>query len=216
MAAVRETHDAHLLADLARRGVPGSLAEDVLQKTYQNLFVGLGEGPPKIVQYSGRGPLRAWLAVVAHRQALNLIARQREETGMDLELLEQLAPLNDPELAHLKSHYRAELKRAFAEALAVLSAQERNLLCYRGIDGLTCDEIANLYGVHQTTVSRWLSKICAKLYSHTRRALTDKLHVGLPEFESILRLVESQLDLSMHRLLSTEAPTHEDTGRGEG
>ena len=59
------------------------------------------------------------------------------------------------------------------------------------------DQIGLLYRVHRVTASRWLAGARKAVLSHTRRLLTDQLDISAEEFESIVRLVQSQLDLSI-------------------
>jgi hypothetical protein len=49
-----------------------------------------------------------------------------------------------------------------------------------------------------------VAKIRAKLLRETRARLLDRLRVGRSGFDSIMRLIESQLDVSICRLLPPE------------
>ena len=67
------------------------------------------------------------------------------------------------------------------------------------------DEIARVYQVNQSTVTRWLSKARVSILEETRRIVCARLQVAESEFDSLAELVESQLDLSLSRLLEDRA-----------
>jgi RNA polymerase sigma-70 factor (ECF subfamily) len=69
------------------------------------------------------------------------------------------------------------------------------------IDGLTIDDIGAIYRVHRATAARWLVGIRDKLVEQTRGRLAAKLGVDTEEAASIVRLVQSQLDVSVIRHL---------------
>jgi RNA polymerase sigma-70 factor, ECF subfamily len=156
-------------------------------------------GRVRIDDYMGRGPLRGWLGVAALRIALNL-KRAARPASADLlgELVEGEA---DPELRHLKTLYRAEFREALATALAALPERDRAVLRLSYVDGLTMTKLGRLYDVHETTVARWVTKAAAAVADDTRRRLMAKLSLGGSSLDSIARMVLSNLDLSISRVL---------------
>jgi RNA polymerase sigma-70 factor (ECF subfamily) len=58
-----------------------------------------------------------------------------------------------------------------------------------------------MHGVHRATSARWLKRVREQLYQETRRGLMARLRLTPSEFESALRLVRSQLDVSIVRHL---------------
>src|SRR5206468_1798121 len=77
--------------------------------------------------------------------------------------------------------------------------RDRTLLRYQLIDRLTIDEIGTIFKVHRATAARWLSKIRDDLVDRTRSMMADSLGVDTEEAASIVRLVQSQLDVSVVR-----------------
>jgi RNA polymerase sigma-70 factor (ECF subfamily) len=69
------------------------------------------------------------------------------------------------------------------------------------LDGLTMDAVAGLYRVHRITVVRWMNEARAALAKETRRELGARLRVDKRELESILRLIESQIDVTLRAFL---------------
>jgi RNA polymerase sigma-70 factor (ECF subfamily) len=183
-----------------RRMNAGTLqASDVRQQVLEKLFVG---ERPKILDYSGQGPLRVWLRVAALRLLTNLVTRAPRETPLEDELLaaEPLAGA-DPELEHMRNLYRAEFKQAFAAAVAALDVDDRVLLHQRFASRLSMEELAAAHDVHVNTASRWLQRARTALERAVRDDLQRRLRVSEGQLQSILRLVQSQLDITLGRLL---------------
>ncbi len=154
----------------------------------------------RILGYRGRGPLRRWLRTVAVRRAYRA-AKPPRVSGDDAPLA-ALAADDDAELVHLKRRYAGAFRDAFVAALADLSPRQRNLLRFHHLERLTVDDLGTLYQVHRATAARWLSRARDTLALGTREHLQREAGVASPtEAESLIRLVRSQLDLSLHRFL---------------
>ena len=177
----------------------GDMREEVRQVLRDKLFVAEPGETLGIESYAGRGPLGRWLWVMATRETLMARRRHHRETPLvDLDL--QIADGN-LELDFLKREYRTEFRLAFAEAMTELSAKERNLLHYHFVQKLTIDQIGAIYRVHRVTAFRWLRSARLSLVSATRRRVASRLEIHATEVDSILRLVQSQLELSVERVL---------------
>ena len=200
-AAALAALEAHVLSvidpALARLGLPADTTAEVKQRLRTSLLVADG-GPPGIVQFAGRGNLRGWVRVIAVREAMALTERDRrlEPLGDDV-LAETLLPDSDPELAHLKRFYRAEFRASFAHALGALEDRERLLLRQQLTDGLTVEELGAIHRVHTATAARWLVRARQRVLELTLAQLRQRLAVGHAELDSIMRLIRSQLDVSM-------------------
>jgi RNA polymerase sigma-70 factor (ECF subfamily) len=187
---------------LHRTGLDDAPAADLEQSLLERLLVGDGEGEPKLAGYAGRGDLQGWLCIAAVREARYQLRRGGRVDALDDDRLsERAAPLEDQELHHLKQAYQAEFRAAFCEALAASGERERNLLRYQLLEGLTIDQIGAIYRVHRATAARWLAQARAQVFEQTRAGLMARLRISGPESESIIRLVRSQLDVSVHALL---------------
>lgn len=192
---------------LRRLRLPAGAIDELTQVMRFDLLVG-GDGAPKIADYAGRGELAAWLRVTATRRALTSLRRggaAGREESLDELLLERwpdAAP--GPERKHLRARYTAELKRAIREAFAALEVRQRNLLRQHVLDELTIDDLARLYRAHRATCARWLADARADLGKGTRKRLIAAL--GLPghELESLLRFLDTDLELSISRIFHSE------------
>lgn len=173
--------------------------DEVMQIVRTQLF---SPESTKIREYSGRGSLRSWLRIVATRVALQLRRKKRPEAPSDDQVFDALpTPEWDPELGMMKRKYRNELKESFAEAFGALDRRERNLLRQHLLDGLSIDALGALYQVHRATAARWVSAAREKVLKEAKKSLRKNLGINDDEFRSIVRLVRSQMDLSLHRLL---------------
>ncbi len=175
----------------------GGLADEVLQRVREKLFVG-GASPAKIATYFGRGPLRSWVRAAVVREAISYLrSGKREILGADA-FVQGLPSLDDdPVMQHLKRLYRDSFKVAFEAAFSDLSAKDRTLLRYKYCDATTLDDIALVYRVHRATAARWLAKIREDLLLGTRARMKDELKVSDGELDSIIGVIQSRLDVSI-------------------
>lgn len=173
------------------------LAEDVRQILLERLFVGSPGSPPRIASYSGRGSLAGWVRVSAVRVAVSL--RRREHPGQPTqeEALDPLLPTVDPELDALKLRYAAAFNAALRDAFAALPPRDRTLLRLHYVDGVSVERIASSYNAHRVSASRWLSAARARVLEETTRLVRERKRLSESEFESLARLVHSQLEVSL-------------------
>jgi RNA polymerase sigma-70 factor, ECF subfamily len=182
------------------------LVDEVKQRVRHKLLVRGDDGPPRIVDYAGRGELRTWCRVIAVRIALTAQRDRKKDVALDEDELGELIPhTDDPDLALLKRRFRADFKLAFEQAVHRLAPRERTLLRQHLLDGLTIDDLGALYRVHRVTAARWLVKARASVWSTTRQLLTQRLALPASELEGLLRLARSQLHLSLERVLTRTA-----------
>jgi RNA polymerase sigma-70 factor (ECF subfamily) len=163
---------------------------------------------PRILSYAGRGPLAAWVAVSAQRTALSL--RRKEASAQARHraaAAEEFAASVHPELAYLKRTYRAAFVTSFEEAFAALTNRERTLLRLHLVSRLRLEQMAPMFQVNISTVSRWLAGARESLLTQTREGLRRSLHLSPGEFDSLARLLRSQIDVSLVRLLADRPPS---------
>lgn len=200
-----EAFEAHYGAEIDRglRRLDPEALDDLRQWVRERLCVGAVGTRPRLAEYGGRGPLLHWLRVAVVRMRTDALRQAKREprhaalTGGEL----AAAASDDPELAYLRAHYGELLKQAFAKAVDELDAEQRILLRQHVIAGLGSGQIAGLHGVHPATAKRWLARAREDLWRATRREVMVALGLSRHQFESIVRLVSSELDLSVARLL---------------
>ncbi len=197
-----------LTGALARMRLSSSQLDEVKQLVRHRLFVADPGARPKIAEYSGRSGLRRWLRSVAVRTCLNFMRKGKREVLIEDEhvLVGVSAAGDDPEIAYMKEKYRSEFRAAFLDSLAQVSPRQQSLLRYHYVDNLNIDEIGTIYRVHRVTAYRWLEKARDALVQKTGEILRERLAVDGPEYESILRLIQSQLHISLVRYLGEREP----------
>lgn len=200
--AAHQAFESYLTAvDKARVDAPRHLFDEVKQLLRVQLLV-TGAGEPGITSYRGKGPLRAWLRIIATRELLRLLRgdEHKRQAPAPLEEL-ALAASGDLALDQLKDTYREQLAEALRDAIADLSFEDRLLLRQQISDRLSLEEIAAAHGVHRGTATRWLARARDALLASTQRRLGERLDLPDDEVTSVIRLVHSRLDVSVERLL---------------
>jgi RNA polymerase sigma-70 factor, ECF subfamily len=177
-----------------------AFVDEVLQQLRYRLFVA---DDPRILHYTGDGPLVTWVRVAAARLAIDLArASGREPLGRP-DLAELVAsPEVSPELRLLKETYRPSFQSALTAAIADLPVRDRNLLRMSVLDQLSIDEIAVPFGVHRATAARWLKAVKEQIAKAVLARIGAE-HPDLTESDlsSLTRAVDSQLHLSLATLL---------------
>lgn len=168
---------------------------ETLQVLWDELLFG---AHPKIGRYAGRGPLRAWLRVVATRTAIDRCRALRVEAVQHVELLDELATDGrDPEAQIFKRRYAAPFERALKAAVAELSTKDRALLRLHVEERCSIDDLGRAYGVHRATAARWLERARRQVFESVRARLSlGARTMTETELESVARLVRSELDWS--------------------
>ncbi len=203
-----ERYQALFKACLANVGIRGADADEAIRRVNEQLLVPRSDGLAPIALYGGHGELRSYLRVVVTRTGARMLREQRRQPlSFELDRLEQASSLDDPELGTIKNRYREQFKAAFHQAIASLESSERNLLRYHYVHALTTREIGKAVGASSPTVTRRLARVRAKLSVRTRNELVATLKLDKAQFDSMLRLIESQLDLSISRVLDSSTGT---------
>lgn len=178
-----------------------SFIDEVRQRVRERLLVGAS---PKLAEYSGLGSLQAWTRTVALRLALNHKrdgAREVQDEG----LLDAIPFAGrDLELDYVRKQHRQDFAAAFSEALGALEARSRNVLRLSYVDRLTIDQIGTMYGTHRATAARWLAAARDELMEQTRSRLAQRLKLDQSELNSLLGALQSNLEISLNRLLADD------------
>ncbi|MEO8185728.1 MAG: hypothetical protein ABI895_43540 [Deltaproteobacteria bacterium] len=192
---------------LAHRKASTDLAADARQIVLERLLVGdASKGAlPKIANYRGIGPLHSWVATTA---ATTLLTLRRSESRRR-EQPEEFAGVGlgarlDPELDYLKLRYKTEVEEALIEALGQLTARDVTLLRLHLGERLTIDALGAMYSVNRATAARWLAAARAALVTKAKEALRTRLQLNEQECDSIVALVQSQLEVSIVRRLAEQ------------
>jgi RNA polymerase sigma-70 factor, ECF subfamily len=201
VAAFRTTYFEPLVAALGRMGLDVAQRDDVWQALVVRLFVSPDGAPARIAHYAGRGQLHGLVKVAATRLALDVLEREHRHVSDDW--LEHVPGADStPELHWIKHQHRSELKQEVERAIATLSTKDRALLRLSLVERLGIDAIAATYQTHRSTVARWIAHARDALADRVRTQLVARWGITRGELDQIAPMVQSQLDLSLERLLS--------------
>ena len=184
---------------LSRSGFDEPTRKDV----FQQMMMHLCAGPrPRILTYAGRAALSSWLRVTAMRFALNMRASASNGAQRRPDLVDRLLTEDASPERHLAAEKARPLfQSALEEAIRSIADRDRTLLRLCFVDGLTVDAIGSMYGVHRATAARWIADIRRRVLRHVRSLLADEPGVHASEFDSLARLVRSELHLTLKRVL---------------
>jgi RNA polymerase sigma-70 factor (ECF subfamily) len=199
IAAFRDAVFPVIRPALAKLGLSDTTIDEAEQRVLVMILVG-DPDRPAIAVYSGRGRLKSWVRSIAVRTARRLAGITEGGTDGQDELDRLTDNVHDPELALLRERHRDQVRSALAHALTDLSDRKRTVLRQYYIDGLTIDQLAALYKVDRATTARWVISARSAVLEGTRERLRATLGANNEEVESILRLVRSDLDLSLRLL----------------
>jgi len=204
LKAFAREYDEELHAITTKLRISRSESDDIRQGLWNKLFLSNGNNPPAILKYGGRGQLRHWFRVLATRSILDDMRRAKSPEALPLSShpdLDQAAAQADPELANIRHQYADTFRLAFEKAVNALESQERNLLKCHYIRGMSTDQLARAFGMHKATAARHVIKAREKLLEFTRVHLKAVLGVNSDELDSVMRLFDGDLSVSLSRLL---------------
>jgi RNA polymerase sigma-70 factor, ECF subfamily len=187
-----------------RMGLAPDVVEEARQVLLHRFFVGEAGSGPKILEYSGAGGLKRWVRAALVRAAFRVARRPVARIDARPSSLVAIASAHgDLELDYLKRAHGVEAQEALHEGFAQLETRERNLLRQHFGLGLDVDDLAAFYRVHRVTAWRWVTKARDELAARTREGLARRLSMAREEVSSVVRLLRSQLEDELRRLVTT-------------
>lgn len=187
----------HVILALRRLAAPDALIADIEQDLRRRL-VEMQQPRPGQKCYSGRGELVGWLCIAALRDARHKLSKQKDREQPLTNIADMLlAQDEDAETAYLRKTYKPELTRAFQDAVASLTSEERNLLRYHFIKNLSIDEIGQIYGIHRATAARRINRAREVLCARTQENFRARIPVDTAAYNSLLSLIESQIKIQL-------------------
>jgi RNA polymerase sigma-70 factor (ECF subfamily) len=188
---------------VARIDPAPAFAQEVRQAVREKLLVGPAPGQPgRLAEYAGTGPLGGWIRVVAVRVALDMKRAAGQDRPADADRMAQMVVdvALDPEMRLFRERHQGPFQQALGEALSSLSPRERNLLRLHFAEGATLEQLATSYQVHRATVARWLATARQVVMERVAGRLGESMGMSAGEVESVVRLLASQIDISLSRL----------------
>lgn len=178
-------------------------AWDLADSLPAHLFGGIsreGARTSKLSRYMGGGSLEAWLRSVLVQRRVDEWRRQRANVPWDeVEATVQRTMVAAP----AEPDFVAPLKRALRAALTELKPEHKLVLTLYFLDGRHLADLATLFGVHESTMSRRVHRLEAALQRAVRREL---LHQGLDRraVGEALRADVRTLDFDLRQALAPD------------
>jgi RNA polymerase sigma-70 factor (ECF subfamily) len=197
--------DGELKAVAQKLRISPSDIDDIRQKLWDKLFLESAGHPKKILEYHGAGGLRHWFRVLAARLILDELRKAKRQANhpfaADDNALWSAAPNADPELDNIRRRYKDAFRSAFENAVRALEPDERNILRCHYLMGMSTEQMAQAFGTHKATAARHAARARDKLLQFTRDRL--KMHLGADsgELDSVMRLFDGEMSVSLSRLL---------------
>lgn len=209
LAGFEERCGATIARTIATTPVAAVERADLGQVVRQRLLVPSADGgPPRIATYSAQGALTTWVRIVATREAIRMLQRVGRGAAGDDDndrMMELVTADDDPEVGYLKRLYREEFKRAFHTAVEALEDRDRLVLQQHALDRINIDQLARIHGVHRATAARWIQSAREAVVAGTHRELCRRLRLSRSEVASVIRLIQSELEVSLSRALRPPA-----------
>jgi RNA polymerase sigma-70 factor (ECF subfamily) len=186
-------------AYVRRLGLEKDAVDEVQQGLRIRLLVGV---EPRVGQYTGRGPLGAWVRIIAVRVAMSATRAKPRERSEDVDALGALVVERaGAEVALMRNRYADLFQAALERSLDVLEPRDKTILRMHFVDQLNIDAIGRIYRVHRATIARWLVGIRQKVLANLRQELSLELHTTSSEFRSILDVLRDDLTVSLRNLI---------------
>jgi RNA polymerase sigma-70 factor (ECF subfamily) len=168
LAAVYDQH-ADLVFGLARRVTRDEqLARDVTQEVFAHLW----ELPTRVDLE--RGSLRSYLAVLAHRRAVDEVRRSERRARLEASVA-SLSEEDGPEQGVVETLTGSWRTQRLAAALAELPADQRAAVELAYYDGLSYTQVARVLGIPEGTAKSRLRLAMTRL----RIRLGDEMRAAL-------------------------------------
>lgn len=182
------------------------ILREVRQRVAARALVGGNGTPPRIASYAGRGPLWAWVRIIALREHARLRSELGRQQAIEVNADDELAELArsgelSADMLAIRARYQPAMTEAFRAALAALSAHDRTLLRMVYVEGVSLQAAGRMYGVNKSTISRRLATVRADLLADAGRRLRHEIGIPVDELESLLGLMPRDLDVSLDGLL---------------
>jgi RNA polymerase sigma-70 factor, ECF subfamily len=204
LSRLRARYFETITGALRRMGLGDAQQEDVWQVLCERLLVSADGAPARIIKYAGTGDLSGLVRVAATRVALNWLEQEKRRRSADDWLHALPDPRSDPELHLLKDQHRAAVKVEIEAVVASLPARDRAILRLHMVERVGIDEIAGIYAVHRATAARWVAHAKESLARQVRDRLVARWRVDDSSLPLLKSLIDSQLDLSLERLLAAD------------
>lgn len=182
--------------------------DELIHQVQIKLLVAEGTRAPRLADYTGVGPLKAFVMVMAMRclaDARRSDERRREDHVGDgwLELASIAGSNTGPEGQVQWAELEPHAARAVNEAMAALSVRQRTVLRLHYVEGISAEALGRMYSVHRATTTRWLVDARERVLELVQQRLRSTLDVSTASLASINQTLVGGLELSLPALVES-------------
>jgi RNA polymerase sigma-70 factor (ECF subfamily) len=142
-----------------------------------------GRRVSKFDYYMGRGSLGGWLRTLMAQKHIDQCRRGARDVSLEEQMESGVA--FTCEVAPAISPNAEPVSAAISGALTQCSAEERFLLAAYFLDGFTLAQIGKQVGVHESTISRKLDRVTARIRKDVRKRLMA-MRIGRTKCDELL------------------------------
>jgi RNA polymerase sigma-70 factor len=181
----------------------GTDYEEVADSVIVSLCLPDRSGRQRIASYDGRSSLATWLRVIVINRAINDRTERRVVDDDIREDIPDSRAIVNIESAVRAACYAKALNDSLNVAFQTLTARERLMLLWRYENNLQLGEIARLFGIHQSNVTRQLVRLQSRLRETVIQVLASKHHLGTSAIQECLAgIIENpHLSISLPALM---------------
>ena len=195
-------------------------AEDLASSIWAELY-GLrqdadGNKKSKLAYYSGRGSLGGWLRAVVSQLAVDQFRKQSKfvqiEEDREFENLANEASASDnnhfvahsenPEELFSERQTEKDVSEALQTAIASLDNEDRLILKLYYFDDLKLKDIAAMFGYHEATASRKLTRVQAEIRKGVEKGLKEQHGWTDTEVKRHLRETAASLGVNIETMFA--------------
>ena len=188
---------------ITRQDAAGRELADSLYAELFGVSAREGQRQSKLASYTGRGSLAGWLRSVLAQRYVDEYRKARRLVSIEDQDAELLTAM--PETASIDDDPQ---RKAVAESISIvlseLAAEDRFLLRAYHLDGRNLADIARLLGVHESTISRRLSRLGKSLRKQVLKHL-EASGLSHRAAEEALSGDVRDIDVNVRRLLQVAA-----------
>jgi RNA polymerase sigma-70 factor (ECF subfamily) len=190
---------------IARIDTNFAFVDEIAALCLDKLLVG---SPPRLAQYTGYGPLRAWVKTAASRAALDAKRQHKRLPHVQLDVVVSISPIPasmSPESMLFCRRHARDIVAALEQAIAKLDNEEQSLLRLHYAEGLSIDAIGDLKGVHRATAARWLQKVRASVELTVKTELEKNCGLDPSEIASLIKGTREYQEARLRDVLNAAA-----------
>ena len=177
-------------------------AEEILQELRAALFAPREGARSKLHFFCGKGSIRGWLRALAGQELARL---KRDPRRAAWETVHSRFPQarTSPESVLGRAQHAAAVHAALEASIRGLPLRERTALKLNALEGLSVDDLSQMFRTHRSTVARWIQRARLHIAQEVQAAVKAQLRLTSAEAENIVRQAWQEVPVTLERAFAT-------------